>query len=215
MTDLKGSDLNPMIFCRKRQKQTISIPISLDGLPAAPLDTGQALPEVIEWLHGLAPKTVKTAIPTGRQAIDTTWGPPAMAQAWHVATPLERIRFAAANRLCVNLHYQNKYRLIEPYSLRRTQEGDILLYALRHETNEWRAYRADRIQGAEVTQTPFVPKHAVELMPAGSLSIPELARRSDRYDMLKSTILLSSFKRQKSGPKYVIECPYLSCGLIQ
>jgi hypothetical protein len=128
----------------------------------------------IEWLHGLVAKTVKAAIPIGRQAIDTTWRPPAMAQAWYVAIPLERIRFAAANRLCVNLHYQNKYSLIEPYSLRRTQEGNILLYALKHETNEWREYRVDRIQGAEITQTPFVAKHAVELTPAGPISIPKL-----------------------------------------
>ncbi|MBL7179924.1 MAG: nucleotidyl transferase AbiEii/AbiGii toxin family protein [Desulfobacterales bacterium] len=169
----------------------------------------QALPEVIEWLHGLVAKTVKVAIPIGRQAIDATWRPPAMAQAWHVATPLERIRFAAANRLCVNLHYQNKYRLVEPYSLRRTQEGNILLYALRHETNKWRAYRVDRIQGAEITQTPFVPKHAVELTPA-SISIPVLTRRSGGYDVFKSAIPRSSFKRQSLGPKYVIECPY--CG---
>ena len=103
----------------------------------------QALPEVIEWMRGLVAKTVKAAIPMGRQAIDASWRPPAMAQAWHAPAPLEGIRFAAANRLCVNLNYQNKYRLIEPYSLRRTQEGNILLYALRHETNEWRAYRVD------------------------------------------------------------------------
>ena len=142
----------------------------------------QALPEVIEWMHGLVAKTVKAAIPVGRHAIDAAWRPPAMAQAWNAATPLERIRFAAANRLCVNLYYQNKYRLIEPYSLRRTQEGNILLYALRHETNEWRAYRVDRIQGLEITQTPFVPKHAVELTPAGPISIQELTRRSVGHD---------------------------------
>jgi predicted DNA-binding transcriptional regulator YafY len=103
-----------------------------------------------------------------------------MAQAWHAATPLERIRFAAANRLCVNLYYQKKYRLIEPYSLRRTKEGIILLYALRHESKEWRAYRVDRIQGAEITQTSFVPEHAVELTSAGSISIPELRKPSSR-----------------------------------
>ena len=132
----------------------------------------QALPEVIEWMHGLESKTVKAAIPMGKQAIDPTWRPPAMVRAWHAATPLERIRFAAANRLCINLHYQNKYRLIEPYSLRRTREGNILLYALRHETSEWRAYRVDRIQGVEITQTSFVPAHAVELTPVGPISNP-------------------------------------------
>ena len=170
----------------------------------------QALPEVIEWLHGLVAKTIKASIPFGRQAIDATWRPPAMAQAWQVPIPLERIRFAAANRLCVNLHYQNKYRLIEPYSLRRTQEGNILLYALRHETNQWRAYRVDRIQGAEITQTPFIPKHAVELTPAGSIFLPELTRRSGGHDVFKSATHRSSSKRQSFGPKYVIECPY--CG---
>jgi hypothetical protein len=181
-------------------------------LPALPpfIHFWRALPEAIEWLHGVMAKTVKSAIPTGRQAIDATWRPPAMAQAWHAATPLERIRFAAANRLCVNLYYQNKNRLIEPYSLRRTKEGKILLYALRHESKEWRAYRVDRIQGAEITQTSFVPEHAVELTPAGPISMPKLSRNSGMYDGFKSTIPRSSSKRRSFGPTYVIECPY--CG---
>jgi predicted nucleotidyltransferase component of viral defense system len=183
-------------------------------LPALPpfSQFWQALPEVIDWLHGLATKTVKTAIPIGRQAIDASWRPPAMAQAWHVATPLERIRFAAANRLCVNLHYQNKYRLIEPYALRRTKEGNILLYALRHETNEWRAYRVDRIQGAEITQTSFVPKHTVELTPAGQIFAPEISRSSSAISFSSPTLRKSPVRRSStwtssSNPTYVIECP--------
>ncbi len=97
-----------------------------------------------------------------------------------------------------------------PYSLRRSKEGNILLFALRHESKEWRAYRVDRIQGAEVTQTSFVPAHAVELTPAGPISMPELSRSSGRYDGFKSTIPRSSSKRWSFGPTYVIECPY--CG---
>jgi len=170
----------------------------------------QTLPAVMEWLHGTAVKTVRKAIPTGRQSIDKTWRPPAMAQAWHTATPLERIRFAAANRLCVNLYYQNKYRLIEPYSLRRTSQGNIILYALRHESKEWRSYRVDRIQGAEITEISFIPEHAVELTPAGTISIPRIARRSHGRDAFKSSIHHSGFGTQNMGPKYVIECPY--CG---
>ena len=46
-----------------------------------------------------------------------------------------------------------------------------LLAGIRHATNEWRAYRVDRIQGIEITETPFIPKHAVELTPAGLISI--------------------------------------------
>lgn len=170
----------------------------------------QALPEVIEWLHGLVTKSIKATIPVGRQSIDATWRPPAMAQAWHVESPLERIRFAGANRLCVNLYYQNKFRLIEPYSLRRTQDGNILLYALRHETNELRSYRVDRIQGAEITQTPFIPKHTVELTSVEPLSIQQLSRRSGEHVVFKSAVRRSRSKRQSFGLKYVIECPY--CG---
>ena len=121
------------------------------------------LPEVMEWLHGGIVKAAKEAIPLGKVAIDETWHPPAMAHAWHTEAPLEKIRFAAANRLCVNLYYKNSYRLIEPYSLRRSKAGDLLLFALRHETGEWRAYRIDRIRGAEATNTPFLPKHRIEL----------------------------------------------------
>ncbi len=170
----------------------------------------QDLPKVMDWLHGKATKIVRQAIPTGRVSIDNTWRPPAMAQAWHTNTPIERIRFAAANRLCVNLYYQNKYCLIEPYSLRRTNEGNIILYALRHESKEWRSYRVDRIQGAEITETPFIPEHAIELTSLGPISIPKTARRSDGRKAFNSSIRQSGFKSPSLGPKYIIECSY--CG---
>ncbi|MFO8049847.1 MAG: nucleotidyl transferase AbiEii/AbiGii toxin family protein, partial [Desulfosudaceae bacterium] len=127
------------------------------------------LPTVMEWLHGKVEKVQKGAISYGRVSIDQAWKPPSMARAWHTGVPLEKIRFAAANRLCVNLRYKDDYRLIEPYSLRRSKEGNLLLFAIRHNTNEPRSYRVDRIQGAEITNTPFVPKYAVELTPSGDL----------------------------------------------
>ena len=132
-----------------------------------------SLPEVLTWLHGEGVKMVQKAIPTGKTVMDESWLPPAMVNAWHMTAPLERIRFAAANRLCVYLRYNDKYRLIEPYSLRRTLAGNILLYALRHETKERRAYRVDRIQGVEITQTPFVPQYAIELTPSRPVIAPQ------------------------------------------
>lgn len=170
-----------------------------------------ALPEVMAWLHGVKAKTGKAAISMGRRVMDETWQPPAMAQAWPAGVPLERIRFAAANRLCVHLQYQNTTRLIEPYSLRRTREENLLLFAVRHETGETRAYRVDRIQGAEISKTSYVPRYAVEMTPAGPMSAPDLARRSSGTGAIRPTArYLSARKRQPSGPIYVIECPY--CG---
>ena len=139
-------------------------------LPALPSfeQFWKELPGVIDWLHGTVEKIKRETVSYDPAAIDETWQPPSMAQPWHSDVPFERIRFAAVNRLCVDLFYNGTSRLIEPYSLRRSKAGDILLYAIKHQTDDLRAYRVDRIQGAEVTNTSFEPKYAVELTPAVS-----------------------------------------------
>jgi hypothetical protein len=121
------------------------------------------LPEVFDWLYHDVEKPSPAPIPILGQEIDTSWHPTAMAQGWGLTQPLEIIRFAASNRLCVDLAYQGNHRLIEPYSLRQTRDGNLLLYAVKHETGENRSYRVDRIQDAKVKQIPFIPKYAIEL----------------------------------------------------
>jgi predicted nucleotidyltransferase component of viral defense system len=163
------------------------------------------------WLLGFAEKIVKPPIPVSVSKIDPRWRPPAMAQAWHGSTSLETIRFAASNRLCVDLLYQNTQRLIEPYSMRRTRDGNLLLYAVKHDTGEDRSYRVDRIQAAEVSMVSFAPRYLVELTPSGPLHASPLTRPTAGYQKtsvkprksrLRSTRNLSSI-----GPKYIFECP--------
>jgi predicted nucleotidyltransferase component of viral defense system len=86
------------------------------------------------------------------------------------SSALETIRFAASNRLCVDLDYMPEQgrlgvRRIEPYSLRRTQAGDILLFAIRVMDGQLRSYRLDRIRGAVVTDQIFSPRFLIELTP--------------------------------------------------
>lgn len=122
------------------------------------------LSDVFDWLHEAIEKKVFATVPAfGGGDIDESWSPPPMAKAWHTDVPLEVIRFAAANRLCVDLKYNNEHRLIEPYSLRRTRDGNIFLHAIRHEDAQPRSYRVDRIQGASATNTSFSPRYAIEL----------------------------------------------------
>ncbi len=166
------------------------------------------LPEVMEWLHGVVEKVEKETISSGWESIDETWQPPSMAQAWHTEVPLEKIRFAAANRLCVKMYYNNEYRLIEPYSLRKTRAGKILLCALRCDSGENRNYRIDRIQGAEITNETFTPKYTIELTPSAPISTPRLTRTSNKPSYPRSTGLGN--RRSSYGPTYVIECSY--CG---
>ena len=117
----------------------------------------------------------------GRHELDPAWRAPTMASSWRmpgITAPLEIIRFAAANRLCVELEYQDERgqigtRTIEPYSLRRTSAGDLLLYAVRSEDGQDSSYRVDRIRGARATQRIFVPRYAVELSATGPIHAPE------------------------------------------
>lgn len=102
---------------------------------------------------------------TDASHLNERWRPPSMAYAWHTQVPLEIVRFAGANRLCVNLNYQGSQRLVEPYALRRTRAGNLLLYAVKHQTGETRAYHVDRIQNIEATKISFVPRYAIELTP--------------------------------------------------
>jgi predicted DNA-binding transcriptional regulator YafY len=91
--------------------------------------------------------------------------------------PLEVIRFAAANHLCVDLTYDGSVRRIEPYSLRQTAEGNFVLHSLRSDSGEHRSYRVDRILDALVTGQSFSPRYLVELSPGAPLAIPSAAAR--------------------------------------
>ena len=172
------------------------------------------LPRVFGWLSGVEEKAVTEPIPV-KVAVDTAWQPPSMAQAWHRVVPLEVIRFAASNRLCVDLTYEGTSRLIEPYSLRRTQDGNLLLHAVKHGSGEPRSYRVDRIQGANATNVPFVPRYTVELTPSGPIHAAPSSRGSKVEDPWslkrpRTSRVGSGRKNFTYGPAYVIECPY--CG---
>ncbi len=143
-------------------------------LPALPpLESfWDVLPEFFGWLAGTRAPAAVTAYPlaAGEQVLRMPAG------AFRLpgrSTPfIEVIRFAAANHLSVDLDYvseegRRSTRTIEPYSLRRTQEGNIVLHAVRSQNQQHRSYRVDRILGAHITQLTFVPRYTVELTPSG------------------------------------------------
>lgn len=129
---------------------------------------------------------------------------------------LEIIRFAAANRLCVDLDYQGRTRRIEPYSLRHTQEDNLVLHAWSVDRNEHRSYRVDRIEGARSTGQVFTPRYAMELTPSGPLAIAPTTRSDGsgsltmRGSSFSSTPVRRSVKSKSpfgaTGPSYIYQC---------
>ena len=125
----------------------------------------QELPNLFAWLYGKGSKGSLESAPVGNERINSVWQPPSMIRAWHMKAPLELIRYAAANHLCIELAYNGTKRLIEPYDLKQTKEGNLIVIAVKHETGEPRSYRVDRIQGIEVKPATFVPKYAINMTP--------------------------------------------------
>ena len=163
-------------------------------------DFWQELPLLFDWLDGkLAPEQLPQ-IPFSKGE-EPKWAPPPTVWVWGQKVPLEPVRFAAANHLCVDLGYGDSRRLIEPYSLRQTRDGHLLLYGVKTETGELRCYRVDRIQDLKVVNTPFKPRHPIEFTPTGSL----VARPTQRVAGLGARRTSS-----RSGVIHVIECTH--CG---
>jgi predicted nucleotidyltransferase component of viral defense system len=152
-------------------------------LPVLPpvADFWAALPEVFTWMMGekdapqrarIEPGSAETSI----RSRELPMGVPIRARA-----PLEIIRFAAANYLCVDLKYDGRLRRIEPYSLRETSDGNFVLHAIRSDSGEHRSYRVDRMQDASVTGQSFSPRYIVELTSEGPLPVaPVVSRGSSK-----------------------------------
>ena len=135
----------------------------------------QEIPQLFDWLDG---KLVPEELPmiSLAEGEDSEWTPPPTVWVWGQKVPLETVRFAAANHLCVELGDGGSKKLIEPYSLRRTKDGNLLLYAVKTTTSELRIYRVNRIESIRVTNTPYKPKYSVEFTSSGSLTAPPTQR---------------------------------------
>ena len=154
-----------------------------------------ALPKLFAWLEGSARRQELEPIPAGADE-DLAWSPPPLVATWGIRASLESIRFAAANHLCVRLGYGDSTREIEPYSLRRTKAGNLLLHARKLPRGENRAYRVDRIQSVRVAQRPFKPRFPVELSAEGPLITPPSRHRRQ-----------TGRRPTQSGPAHEIQCP--------
>ncbi|MFN7400001.1 MAG: nucleotidyl transferase AbiEii/AbiGii toxin family protein [Sandaracinobacter sp.] len=137
-------------------------------------------------------------------------------------TMIEIVRFAAANRLCVDLEYKKldgstSRPRIEAYSLRRTADGNILLHGHDVNQNGPRSYRIERIQSARVTNQTFVPKYEIELTPKGPVSVaPSPARATSSAFRAQPVTRARAAPRKKASssyfakPTHTYQCPMCS-----
>src|ERR1019366_6461187 len=156
---------------------------------------------LFSWLDGSVAPTIIPAFPSGSDEQSAVqWSPPPTVWTWGASIPLETIRFAGANRLCIDRGYDGKHRIIEPYSLRRTRDGNLILHAIRSDNRESRSYRVDRIQSVKVTTTPFSPTYIVEF----SSTAPITALPTTTTPARTRTVR----RHRSTTAQYVYVCPY-------
>lgn len=171
-----------------------------------------ALPEIFAWLIGGVVPEQLASLPLGvgetlirQRTIPFPIGPAGQGY-------IETIRFAAANRLIVDLDYRDKdgrrsTRAIEAYSLRRSQAGDVLLMSVREADSQPRSYRVDSILGVRVTQRSFAPRYPIELTPAGPQMIPATTSGSTGAIARRQPAARGkTYRAASTGPMYVYRC---------
>lgn len=182
-------------------------------LPSLPPldDLLKRLPPLLSWLDVVEKVIPKEALPTAvsvGSAIHMSSG----LYYSHAHLPLERIRFAAANRLLLSYVYNGKQRRAEPYSLRESKDGVILLYA-------WdggptiKAFKVEEMQNVSATSESFSPRYNIEITETGKNIQPVSAGRRaslGNYSFSKPSLIRRSSptRTHKSygGTKYVFEC---------
>jgi predicted nucleotidyltransferase component of viral defense system len=181
------------------------------------------LPEIFAWLAGgIVPAL--TAMPIGGDAAVIRDRMVTLPTGTKGQTFIDLIRFAATNRLLVEIDYVDKQgvrstREIEAYSLRRSKAGDVLLMAVRAADGEPRSYLVEKIVGVRPTQKPFKPRYPIELTPSGLQSIPRLpssglgsmsglggSGRTSRLGNFPSPVSRKPVP-MSFGPTYVFRCP--------
>ena len=171
-------------------------------LPALPPLEGflEELPLMFAWLEGTAEFEQLPSLPVG--ADEAAWSPPPTLATWRAGVPLETVRFAATNHLCVDLLYDGSWRRIEPYSLRQSSAGRLLLHVERTDGGGHRTYGVDKIGGLRVTTTPFRPRYPIEFSAHGPLH----AQPQSRNPVGWRTGLRRSPLRAASAPVHLYQC---------
>lgn len=122
------------------------------------------LPQVFDWLEGRSQSIALRPVEYGTdQSVILN---PTSVNFARAGFDINLLRYCAFNRLKIGLYYEaargeDGWRLVEPYSLRRSQDGNILLYVVNQE-GSLRSYRLDRIRSIRASNVSFVPRYKVE-----------------------------------------------------
>ena len=120
----------------------------------------QELSPFFEWLHSR--KDTKESLQKINKDQES-WKSGRMKDVYSTNFIVEKIKFSALNRLCVELLYEGKKATIETYAFRKNKEGSILLYGCHQKNGKTDFFTIKNIQSANITEASFSPRYIVEI----------------------------------------------------
>jgi len=154
--------LTPEKEIELRADWQVSLPNQLNYLPDFDIVKDEFLTLIVKVLPFLSTPKVSAyveALPTARRSYISI---PQRFYTGAYRSPVEILTQAGGNRLMVKMVYKNEPRLIEPYSLRVTKDGNLTFFGWQEGDYHIKQFRLDRIQNIEVTDKSFYPKFPVE-----------------------------------------------------
>jgi hypothetical protein len=166
--------------------------------------------EQIRWLEPdvqvVGPRLAGVSAPVAGEEIVAAAG----LRYWGAGIGLEAVRFAGTNRLLVEFNYHGRQRRVEPYSLRRAQTGNLLLYAWELASGQVKAFNVAKMSALRATSTPFAPRFRVEFSATAPISAPLIIVRPTGGR--RPSLIPHIGPRINDGPVYVFRCT--ACGKL-
>lgn len=146
-------------------------------LPALPplASFWEDLEPFFDWLNG---KLKEQQLVSPSDIDGEIFQPGRVTNAFSIDSVIQRIQFAAANRVCVELNYNNERRTIEPLSFRRTKTGNKLFYGYEQEAAHIKAFSLSKIHDVVITNLPYREReYPIEINATGYIVMPPIRRK--------------------------------------
>lgn len=133
-------------------------------LPGLPLveDYLSRTATLLEWLDEPATEVIPQVLGAAPISFGRIVNPVGI-HYWGGSAPLEVLRFCGANRLKVQFDYHDKSnRIVEPYSLRQANTGNLLFYGWQDGESHIKAFKVAEIHNLQATNISFSPKYQIE-----------------------------------------------------
>jgi hypothetical protein len=76
---------------------------------------------------------------------------------------IDKIRFAASNRLLIEFTYHKELHRVEPYVFLRSYDGSLHIRGLIAQTTKFDTYQIEQIKHLTIIEETYIPKYKVEI----------------------------------------------------